>query len=516
MAASPARPGRGEPTGRRSLPLVLALPALVGVALAGLASHRGTYLSHDALAYVGMASSAVAGHGLEPPPGSAELGNFPPLFPAVLALGSWLGPAPETVARWLNPVLAGVAAGLVAVAVHRLRGSAAVAVGAGLVVAASPELVTYGSSALSEPLFLVLAVGCAISLGAHRLGPRPATVALAGILAAGATATRYAGLALVVGGAVVVASAGPRPRARRWAALYGAGALAPTVAWLAWVASRTGQATNRPWVLHPPGWDYLERGTVNVAEWVVAVRLPAAAAAVVVAGLAVAGWRALRGADPYRRAALAPMGLCAATYGALVVFYRIFLDVTGRLDDRFLLVLHVAAVVAVAATVPSTLRTRMAGGLRALGGLAPALVVLVAVVSVADGLAWSAGAAADPDRRPGGFGGDLFATSDLLDLAVSLPPGAVVASNAPDVVYFHTGRVAERLPEVTHLLSGRANDDFDVELAELGRRLEASQGAVIYFTAIPARRLGMPDPETLAHRLGLERVADDPAGVAYR
>lgn len=520
---------------RRRGALLLAAPAVTGVVLALVASRRGIYVSHDGLAYLGLARSLAAGDGFVPPPGSAPLGNFPPLYPASLAVAALAGPDPLTVARWLNPLLLGVTTGAVTVALQRATGSRAAALGGGLVVAASADALASHTSALSEPLFLALATGFVLALAAHQRTGSWRLLALAAGLAAGATLVRYLGVALVAGGAVALATGpGPRRRLLPRAASLAAGGLLPLVAWLAWVAARTGSGSNRPVALHGIDGGYLARGVANVAEWIVAVRLPTALATAVVATAVVAaavvltararapgrparsaGAGAGAGAGAPSTAAGAPagagwslrlLGWCAAAYVAVLAVYRLLLDVTGRLDDRFLLPLHVAAVAAVATVL----------GRRRLPRAAAVVALALVAVQVVDGLAWTARATTDPAHRPGGFLGPPYDRSAVLGGLVALPAGALVASNAPDLVDAATGRPAVLLPESRELLSGRANPDLEADLARLRARLAATGGAVAYLTAPPARRAGMLDPQALATALDLAVVTRDASGVLYR
>lgn len=500
--------------------VVLALPALAATVLAALAGRRGVYLSHDGLAYLGIARNLAEGRGLRPPPGSAELGNFPPLFPALLATGRPFGIEPETMAQWLNPVFVGAVTALVSVGVWRATGSRAAAVGAGLVMATSSDLLGLGSSALSEPMFLALATAAVAALGAHRVSGRTPSLVASSVLAAAATATRYLGLAVVVGGAISIATSGPGrsgpgrsaarlPRPGR-VAILALPAVAFVVAWGAWVQAQTGTAGNRPVVFHLFDSSYLRIGIEAAAQWVVAPRLAVAAVVVVVVAATAASWVAWRRWRPWP-AALGPLGSCALAYLAMVVGYRLFLDATGRIDARFLLPLH-AAFVTWAACAWRKASTRLNRS-----GVTTVTTVVVALAAglVVDGLAWTASAATDLDRRPGGFAAPVFTRSEVIATLATLPPGAVVASNAPDLVHHLTARRAELLPETVGLLSGRPNPDYAAEVADLGRRLATSGGVVAYFTAEPARRVGMPDPAEVAGALGLIPVATDASGVVY-
>jgi hypothetical protein len=131
-------------------------------------------------------------------------------------------------------------------------------VSAGICVAAlyvsSDSLVTVHSMVWSEPLFLFLALGGGGALAAYAVRPRFWLLLSSAMLVAGATVTRYVGLAFVVGGAAMVLGAVPHQRLRlRMGAtlLWCAVSCTP----FALVGLRnvlvSGTPTNRAFVLHP-------------------------------------------------------------------------------------------------------------------------------------------------------------------------------------------------------------------------------------------------------------------------
>lgn len=457
---------------------MLAATAAAGTVVLLVAVRRGAYLSADSLAYVGTARRLLDGRGLTPPPGSPPLGNFPPLYALVLAAGGLLGPDPLTIARWVSPVALGgtiLAVGLLA---RRLSGSLPLAVAAQLLVLAGTDFLRYGSAALSEPLFLLLAFSTVAALWRCLDGRGRAPLMTAGVLAAAACLTRYVGVAVVAAGVAVFLGRG------RWkdAALFAAVAAAPLAAWFGWLRLAEGRASNRTAVLHPPGLSYFAGG---LRPWMVLL--------VVVAALLP---RARAGNHAGEGARL--VCLFAGFYLAALLADRLFFDVTGRLDARFLLAVHVAVILLAAWALGSVSLPRWT----------QAAVAAFVAVTVASGAAWVA------RDSLGGFGARDWAASRVMDRIRTLPPGAAVYSNQPDAVWFHTARAALPVPEQRALLTGRANPNYDAELAAMAAGLDGG-GMLAYFTRSPARRVFLPSPGDLAARLGLTEVGRDSTGVAY-
>jgi len=474
----------------------------VGAGVLLLVTRHGAYLSPDGLSYVGTARNLVDGAGYTPPPGSPPIGNFPPLYPLLLAAIGRTGVDPLTAARYVGPAAFGLTILAVGFLVRRLTGSAPLALVAQLLVLGSVDFLVYHSSALSEPLFLLLAL---LGLIAVARDSRTA-VAGAALLAAAATLTRYVGAAVIVAGLVALALR------RRWtaAAAYGLLAGAPVASWLAWVRSSQGRATNREAVWHAPGAEYVAQGARNASTWIlpqeVGWPLRGALAAAVVVLVAFVAWRK-RGARAGDRRPAVATGLFAVVYLALLVVDRFVFDVTGRLDFRFLLPLHLAAV---------------ALGLWLLRGvdvrrshLARLGVCAVAGVQLVSGGLWVRDALGDRAVRPGGFTAPAWLASEVVDQVRALPANRPVYSNAVDALYFHTGRVAHPVPETRALLTGAPNPGYDAQLAAMDDGMR-SGGLLAYFTAAPARRVFLPTAGELAGQLRLDPLVRDAVGVAYR
>jgi hypothetical protein len=260
--AAPPRP-TGDRRARRRRRAGLALVAVV-VAAAGLlaarAMARGPVTGNDSVTYLAVAGNIAAGRGVTSPfaleltglsprealdrQGAEPLTAWPPLYPLALAAGHPLGRDAGAAATGLNVVAAAATAALTA-AVARRRGLPWG--GAGLVAAvvvANPATVLVFATAGSESLFVPLALAALLLLirattgptgdapTPGRLGGRAGTVAalvaFAG-LAGAAALTRYAGLALVLTGAVVLARWGPARRRRTRAAVAAATTLAAAV-----------------------------------------------------------------------------------------------------------------------------------------------------------------------------------------------------------------------------------------------------------------------------------------------
>ncbi|HEX3621143.1 MAG TPA: glycosyltransferase family 39 protein, partial [Acidimicrobiales bacterium] len=444
------------------------VPAVAAMAAVVAATGKGVYVSPDAVSYVGTARNLVAGRGLTPPAGLPPVGHFPPLFPLVLAAVARLGCDPLTAARVVNVAAVGGVVLLVGLLVGRLTGSGVAALAASVAAAASVDLLAASGSALSEPLFLLLAVAALGALGTHLDAVRrqpggPARsygwLAAASVLAAGALLTRYVGAALVVAGVAALLRFGRR---RRWhgaveAAVFGVVATAPAVGFLAW-AGRAKGADDRSFAWHAFGLDYLGQAARPVTRWILAwpgppLGLLLAIAVVVGVGVAVVvGGPPARRGSPASSAASASsassatpwlLGCFGVAYLVVVVANRLVTDATGRLDARFLAPLHVVVIVLAAVWLH---RHRTVAPVVALAGA-------VVVAQVAGAVAWTAGGLSDGGLSRRGYTAAAWRTSPVLArLKAAAGP---VYSNAFDGIEFSTGRGANPLPAKVEYLTGR-------------------------------------------------------------
>jgi 4-amino-4-deoxy-L-arabinose transferase-like glycosyltransferase len=219
-------------------PLALVVTAaVVAAALLLVATHQwGLGVSYDSVVYV-QASHSLSSIPLPQPrdSGGEALYWWAPAYPLALkAFGSSYGAA-----RLFNCLLLVAGTLLVAGVVWRSAGRTA-AVIAAMLFAFSPSVFDAHLNLLAEPLFLVLAVA-ALGLVAER------RATLAGVVSGAAVLTRYAGVPLILVGALFLR--GPQ-RIRFLAtsiAIYGA--------WLTRNQLAAGHTTGRELGWHPQGWN---------------------------------------------------------------------------------------------------------------------------------------------------------------------------------------------------------------------------------------------------------------------
>jgi len=498
--------------------LLLGIAAFSGVI--DLTAPPGPGLDPDALAYLGAGKSLATGHGLripssgwENPDTTAPLVHFPPAFPAAIAIGVKTGASPIGAARFVEATAAAVTTIAMLLAANVAGGILATIIAFGI-LASTPALLVVHSGMLSEPLFLAILALFTWLMSRERRGVDKQRTLLLGALAAAATLTRYAGVSLVV---AVVAEAwwnadGSRtPTWKQRAKRAMVAAEVPAFVLAIWVLTRPhseGAEKIREVGIYTKGFGAtLAGGADTFARWIApgvnsdtARTMAALAVFAAVCVLIVRTIRAARhGLVPaselrsYRATAI-----ILTSYIGVVLASRLLADPGIPLDNRILAPLFMVVGLRVAVAMASFLRA----------SLVPHRGIALLTIGITASWMWGAEeitAAMIQDVR--GDGGDLAAhewsASQLVEWARNAPPGAILYSNWPAAIWFHTARATHELP----------SDLSAVTVRGFRAKIEREHGAMLSFN-VPAGDYAPPD--SLAKLAGLVAVERWPDGAIWR
>jgi hypothetical protein len=203
-AETPAR------TSPRSPVLWAAGLAVVATIAALVATRNGPDLGPDGVTYVSAARNLVDGNGFSDFTGEA-LTNFPPGYPALLAVGELVSIDAVSVARVLNALTFGAIVLLAFLLIRRHVASTWLVIGATALVSFSVELLVAVDFVSTDPLFCALTLGFILVMEDVQASPRRvALVAAAAVLVWAAFLMRYAASALLIAGVIVVLLASAR------------------------------------------------------------------------------------------------------------------------------------------------------------------------------------------------------------------------------------------------------------------------------------------------------------------
>jgi hypothetical protein len=508
-------PARGISLRQAAAPLTaataVACVALLGAVLISRLNSRGIALTPDSFRYLGMARTLADGHGYASPFGPAGLPpetGFPPLYPTLLAAADLVGVSVLRWAAWINAAAFAALIALVAAMVYDLSRSAlATVLGAALTLTFVPLLDVY-VHVWSEPVYLVWQVLALWMLSRYNArGPR-SDLTIAGVAASLGALTRYAGLALLPAGLIVLLAARRRPLRARLVdcAAYTAISAIPLGLWLLRNTLEASSTTGRTVSYRQVHSERIHRAWNTISGWIDVLRLGSPAGLWwLVALLAVAlaiGLVWYRSFDGLRNDA--GWGLVVAV--VFVVVYLVFVWVSVAVaakgvhfNDRILSPLMLGLILAV----------MMAGQVSWSASPArfavPALLGLAAVVGVVH-----AGRLERDVVRVSGSHQPFYVrwrSSPLISQVEALPPATVVYSNLAGPLWEVTGRHVLGLPDPRLPAGGGANPHYTAQLRSTRRELARNHGVVVDITGKLSRYLTArghwPPPAELAPQLGL-------------
>ena len=498
--------------------LLYAAPALLIAALLLVTSRRwGVSVSVDGTAYLDSANNLAHGRGLvlrsaypflqplthdkTPSP----LFWWAPLYPSLLALFTWAGLGLMTAARWMGAALLVATAILIGMLVRSATRSSTAGFTAAVFLAISPAIFTIYSAALSEPLFLFLSYLGLGLLAAHLRSGHWSTLVLAAASIALALLARYAGLPLVATGVLTLLLFGRRSFLDRVArsVCFGAVSLLPLVLWFVRNDAETGFTTGRSMSWHPLSLRRLAHGALDTTLFLfpelhgTAHVVAFGAVAAVLVGITPFVWRRIKAEaiPPFIVIVL----LYIPVYATSLVLSIFLFDAGTNLSMRFLLPLYPGVVALIVWAFSSS--TAAPHGLRR-----PLVLIVGATVCLA--FVSTAVQARDLHTRGQGFTSQAWHDSDGIAWIQSRPPALRIYSNAPEVVYFLTGRYVNSVPDKISAPTAKINSSYAAEFKAMAQHVRRGAVVVMFDAA--------PDPSLatelrIAARLGaipIKQIAD--------
>jgi hypothetical protein len=253
---------------------------------------KGIGLSPDSVAYISTAENLVGGRGLIDE-SLRPLISWPPFYPLLIALFHYFGVGVRTAASLVNAIFFGLLIALSAWwLLRRLRSTWLALAGTGAIMLSFATL-RVADFAWSETVFTTLLVGCLILLDQFVASPRVSTFIGAAVCAALGALTRYAGVLVIMGGALVLLTAGAAPLQRRVrrAVVFAVIAIVPLGLLLVRNFVKYSTFAGRRSSAKLPITKLLARLATVAGEWFLPARVPAVI--VGAAGLLILTWLAL-------------------------------------------------------------------------------------------------------------------------------------------------------------------------------------------------------------------------------
>ena len=435
---------------RRLSNAVAATLGVLGSLLILLGTSRyGVGLSTDSANYIAAARSLVAGRGYHNYVGNHLL-EFPPLYPALLALGSLMWPDPISVARYVNALSFGLTVFLSFRWLTRHSEGMFPSLIGSLLILLSVPLISVSVFAWTECVFTLFILLFLLQMERYRDSARDIDVALAAAFAALAFLTRYVGFTLILTGAALLLlhRHSSLHHKIRHLLLFLLLSIAPTVPWflrnLLRSSTLVGVRFRGPNTLSALIYTAVDK----ITTWWLPETLPfierVGLSAVILVSIAGGSMVAL-GRDQAKSVigkvrACIPMILFIGVYMSCLILLLANIA-ADPLDNRYLSPIYVPL------TLALTILVATIGSVTQLRSVYKSFMFICLTVW----LMYPASQVTNLihtylDNGAGGFHQFRWATSDLINYLTFNELDGIIYNNEPDVLYLGTGQIARRSP----------------------------------------------------------------------
>jgi hypothetical protein len=452
--------------------LFVLAPALVPASLG---------VSPDSTQYLATAGNILAGKGLQThwwDVRDVPLTHFPPLLPIVIAGASTATTSLEQAAQAINVLALAVT---LMVALHLVRlttGSVVAGVAAVSAIALARDVQQVHAMVFSEPLYIALSLVTLLLILRARRTSSLSMALVAGVFAGTATTARYAGVALIAAGVVVLACAHVRSARIRAPILFALAAAVPVSSMLARNVLMGGGAANREVAFHPPQAWQLRQGASTLFHWLVPLDDGNLLARAVIVAIAIAlsfGTVAILRTRPAIRMPQWPvlaLVVYGVTYVGFVLLSVTFVDAQIDLGPRLMAPLIPIAVML--ATIGLHAMWRQSEYRRPAGLLALACATAVLVTAPE--------ARGNLGRISPNYNTPEWRSSALIAAVLKLPAETLTITNYPDAVLYVAGRRVAGIPRTSSSTSLRPDTDYATRIRELCALAASRRVTLAYFT----------------------------------
>ena len=507
--------------GNRAGLLLAVVFGALGVAMMLWVTRWGAGTEPDSVVYLAAARSLADGKGLTVPAwhdaSSVPMTHFPPLLPTLLAGLAVVGIDPFVGVRILNAVMFGGTLATAAWLLGRATRRFWLAAAAALLLLNAVHLIDVHVMAMSEGLFLLLALWAIVALAKYFDSSSWLTLIISALLVGAAFLTRYVGAALVAGGGAALFFFGPRKWKRRIidCIVFGLVSCLPMAMWVVRNKLASSSAANREAAFHPITMAKLTTGAMSMSRWFVPQSMPnsvkLAAVAALLVLLAAATLMPARRADRAKPALHRTghlLGIFIAAYVALLVVSISFFDAHTPLDIRLLSPLHLATVVLALLGVDKLLRCFKKPRIPAvvLGLVLAAFLARQARQNVSENILGRNDAE--------GFSSRTWRQSRVIDRVAKLPPQTPVYSNWPEAIYLVSRRTTCVVPFKADPYTRADRPELDADLKALGQSLQTNGGVLVWFTE--GGRWYLPSLDRVRRHVPLAVDYEDDHGRIFR
>lgn len=504
----------------RSWWFALGISALVGIAAVLAATARGAGISPDSTVYVSMARSMLNAVGFQFLLQSG--GDFPPLYPFLLAVGGAVLGDPALAARYINAFFFGANIVLVGITLKVILPHAfwIPLLGAWLMLSGLVMLHIH-AMAWSEPAFLFFGMCGMLLLARYLESGKIWQLFGAGAAMGLASLDRYIGITFGAAGVAALFFLQQSKLSRRLLTIL----IFAVFAFLPFSLRLFQQPTRRLLTFHLPTWEYLKMPLDIFVAWLVPAVIPPLeqirpwiAAILLVAlggGLALAFMARTRQFTFREIIARVPdlfwiWVLFLLSYLAGNLAARIFIGPSLLLHERAMSPALVALLVIGLSTISFVHSSLGKNDARVRYALL-ALMLVAILFNFRVALGWVV------RTRDNGleYASKTWQASPILARVRELAPGTVIYSNGSDAIYFLAARAAIRLPNKVDKMNLIANQAYLEQLQKIGARMTEGRTVIVLIDRYPDRWY-QPSEQDLLAVLPLRVISREADGVILR
>lgn len=495
------------------LPL-LGVPALLAALGLLAATTGGIGIYPDSVMYIMMARSLLQGRGwtLEGIP--VEV--FPPLYPSLLALTGLFGTDPVSGARCLQAAIWAVNLFWIGCLTYRFSGkSLTAALFASILALGAVDLFAYHTVALSDGAFLLFFLPALLAIDRYLEGGSMGYLVCSALLTALAAVTRYAGIAAIAAGVLVILYLGRKPLRSRFvhALTFGLMSFAPAGLWML----RNMQYQ------HPMGRSFDLHGFLGEPEvsglfhaasawffqwkiedaWWMTIPL-----FMLLGLLTLWNWRP----DPNRTGEEALRARLIMTYMALYVILLILSAAFFQADlfrdsSRLMMPFHILFLVLVITSAHQWLKRT--------GNLLTRIVAAIVCSAIAflvltTGVQYARKISGDGQ----GYAAKAYRNSEVIARTRSIPPDVTVYTNLELPIVLYTGRIPYMIPLKINNSTQRPNETYGAEMKSMAADIRDSSALLVYFKRTPGWYV-LPTLEEIRETVPLRSIAELNDGGLY-
>ncbi len=471
--------------------LIIWFPILLSVGIYWTMTRYGIGLTPDSISYIGIADSIKEGKGLLVPygfPPNLQLTQFPPIYPLIIALFSFLGFPIINSAQLLNFIFL-LFFLLISNEILKLINPDIFWTRFALLsfLSFSATSLIIFSMAWSEPLMMTLGLAAFLLLIKNEKKQNKLVMFIVGMLLALAVLTRYAGVTFL--GAAFIHTL--ISRNQNWkhkiinSVLLTAPGLIILTGWLSYNHFSAGNATNRTLSFHMISTSAIQQLLNTISSWFL---IPATASTIIkllsillVCLIICFSLYSLflKNTKSSSNSIVTLLLIFIFFYGVFIVFSKLFLDANIPFDFRILSPIFYCLFFLI--IMINKLRFPIFTKTKILNYFLPIILILFSVISVSQNLQLIKSS----HQNGIGFNQLNWRNSDSLHFLIQQSDATIYISNAPEPVYYYTHRPVYSLPKNYLKMQQSVNNQFEDQMLNLNEYLQNQPTLFIFFDNIP-------------------------------